>query len=138
MDCYVRAKPDNKHGPVESPSEVRWLRFSATPPLRRCPLCLCVLAGGLSEDPSHPGNWWACDVTPLTHLATASPPPLHALVRHTNQCPGRSGHVRVPPFLSWLPWQPAPVQAASCCGEERGRRREEKQERDRGEREGGK
>lgn len=61
-------------GQVESPSEVWWLRFSATPPLRRCPLCLCVLAGGLSEDPSHPGNWWACDVIPPSPRLTTSPP----------------------------------------------------------------
>lgn len=59
---------------VESTSEVWWLRFSATPPLRRCPLCLCVLAGGLSEDPSHPGNWWACDAIPRSHRLTTSPP----------------------------------------------------------------
>lgn len=87
------------------------------PTLKRRLLCLCVLADGMSEDPSHLGTGGR-----VTSLPFLPHPSLFTFVRQTNQRPGRHGHVSIPPPLrqSWLPWQRALVQAASCCGEKKG------------------
>ncbi len=121
MRCQARHLSSAVQKPYESVSQSSRIILGCLiappqldPTLKRRPLCLCVLAGGLSEDPSHLGTGGRVTSPPLP--APSLPPHLHA----SDQSAPAEIRSRENPPRSWLPWQRALVQAASCCGEKRG------------------